>query len=231
MGSVLIEFGDEFEAQDEQALTERHVGAGIGGWRVFLEIFEIGAEIENEEELFVFAGAEEIGAEAGAAADHLPELGFGADELEEDEVQDFGHVDASVEHIDGDGDMRHGIDFGKTFNEGLGVFGFEGDDAGELAHVLRVIGVETLFDEAGVVVVFGEDDGFAEAVAIGYALAAAHEGFEDFVDCVFIKEPAIDGFGFDAVGRMSFGIVVPFDFIPGALFFLGGAQHGSGGNS
>ena len=53
----------------------------------------------------------------------------------------------------------------EVVDEGLGVLRLERDDPRELALVVRVVGVEALRDELGVVVVLGEDDGLAEPVA------------------------------------------------------------------
>ena len=51
-------------------------------------------------------GSEQISAQARAPPDHLPELDPRVDRLEEDEVGDLGHVDAGVEHVHGDGNVR-----------------------------------------------------------------------------------------------------------------------------
>ena len=54
----------------------------------------------------------------------------------------------------------------KVVDQRLGVVDLKIDDPGEMAHLVRVIGVEPLRDERGVVVVLGEDDGLAQFVAI-----------------------------------------------------------------
>ena len=73
---------------------------------VLAEKFEVLAVVEDAEELLVLAGAEEIGAKPRAAADHLPKLRLRPDQLEEHEVDDLRHVDAGIEHVDGDRDVR-----------------------------------------------------------------------------------------------------------------------------
>ena len=54
----------------------------------------------------VLTGPKEVFAEAGTAADHLPELGLRSNELQEYKVHDLWDVYARIEHIHGDGDMR-----------------------------------------------------------------------------------------------------------------------------
>ena len=46
------------------------------------------------------------------------------------------------------------------------------DDTGKMTGILRAIGVEAFGDEDRMVVILREDDGFAEASAAGYFLAA-----------------------------------------------------------
>jgi hypothetical protein len=49
---------------------------------------------------------------------------------------------------------------------------------------VRVVGIEALGDELGVVVVLGEDDGLAQPVATGHLLPLGHQGLEHLVDGV-----------------------------------------------
>ncbi len=117
---------------------------------VLAEELEVLAVVEDVEELLVLPGPEQVGTEPRAAADHLPELGLRAHQLEEDEIHDLRHVDAGVEHVDRDGDVRRLVLVREVVDQALRVLGLEGDDAGELALVVRVVGVEALGDELGV---------------------------------------------------------------------------------
>ena len=85
-----------------QRLLERALGPG----QVLAEELEVLAEVEDVEVLLVLARAEQVRAQPRAAADHLPELGLRAHQLEEHEVDDLRHVDAGVEHVDRDRDVR-----------------------------------------------------------------------------------------------------------------------------
>ena len=75
-------------------------------FRVLIEELEVLAEVEDQEVLLVLSRTEQVRAQPRAAADHLPELGLRADDLEEDEVDHLRHVDAGVEHVDRYGDVR-----------------------------------------------------------------------------------------------------------------------------
>ena len=96
-------------------------------------------------------GRKQVRAQPRATPHHLPELGLGAHQLEEDQVDDLRDVDAGVEHVHRDGDVRRLVLDREVIDQALGVFGLEGDDPGELALEVRVVGIEALGDELGVV--------------------------------------------------------------------------------
>ena len=73
---------------------------------ILAEEVEIEAEVEDAEVLFAVVRTEQIRTESRAASDHLPELDLRVDRLEEDQVHDLGNVDAGVEHVHRDGDVR-----------------------------------------------------------------------------------------------------------------------------
>jgi hypothetical protein len=75
-----------------------------------MEELEVLAKVEDEELFLVLTRPKQIWAEAGSSSDHLPKLGLGADNLEENKVYDLRHVDASVQHIDGDSDVGGFLD-------------------------------------------------------------------------------------------------------------------------
>jgi hypothetical protein len=70
-------------------------------------------------------GPEEIRAEPRSAPEHLPELGLRADQLEEDEVHHLRDVDAGVEHVDRDGDVRRLVLVREGVDQTLRVFRLE----------------------------------------------------------------------------------------------------------
>ena len=83
---------------------------GNSGWHaVFGLLAEVVLPEVDDQELGLLAVGQAVEEAArllvaGAAADHLPELDAGLHRLHEHEVHDFGHVNAGVEHVHGDGD-------------------------------------------------------------------------------------------------------------------------------
>src|SRR3546814_9767700 len=67
--------------------------AADGAGRILVEVFEVGAEVEDEELALVLHRAEKIRAQARAAPDHLQELHLRANRLEEHQVDDLRHVE------------------------------------------------------------------------------------------------------------------------------------------
>ena len=88
--------------------------------------------------MLIDALTEDVFAFAGTTADHLPELNLGLYLLEEDQVEDFRHVDTSVQHIHGYGNLRHlGWD-AEVVDEVLGVCNLIVDEDAEIAAVFRI---------------------------------------------------------------------------------------------
>ena len=107
----------------------------------------------------------------------------------------------------------------KCVDQALGIFGLEGDDAGKLALVVRIVRVEAFSDELGMVVVLGEDDGLAQPVAACDLLAVGHQVLKHLVDRVRVEQPLVDRCGFDLVRDRA--VLVPFQRVPLLLFFIG----------
>ena len=107
---------------------------------------------------------------------------------------------------------REGVD------QALRVFDLEGDGAGEGSLEVRVIDVEALGDEVGMVLVLGKDDGLPQAVAAGHLEAARHQVGEHLVDGVGVEQPLVDRRGLDALGDGA--VLVPLDGVPRLLILL-----------
>src|SRR5947208_3387300 len=71
-----------------------------------VEELEIAAEVEHEEVLLVLTWPEQVWTQPRAAAEHLPELRLRPDGLGEHQIDDLGDVDAGVEHVHADRDVR-----------------------------------------------------------------------------------------------------------------------------
>ena len=80
---------------------------------------------------------------------------------------------------------------------------------------MRVVEIEALLDEYGVVVIAGEDDGLAEAVTAFDLETFRHEVLEDFVHRVGVEQPVVDGGGVDAVWRDAIAVyIAPVERFP-----------------
>ena len=155
------------------------------------EILQVLAVVKDIEKLLVLARPVQIGAQACSSSYHLPELGFGPDDFEKNQIDHFRHVDASVEHVHRYGDMRHAVLHREFVNQALHVLGLIGHDAGELPFVVRVVDIEAFGDKIGVSIALRKYDGFAQAVATGHLLAIGHQMFEHLVHCVDVEQPFV----------------------------------------
>src|SRR5439155_12913632 len=126
------------------------------------------------------------------------------DELEEDEVDDFGHVDSGIEHIDRDRDVRRLRRNREAVDQALRILDREIDQACEFTFVLGVILVETFRDEYGVRVILRENDGFAETISTSHLLTSRHQMLKHLVDRVLVEEPFVYSLRFDAIRNLSF---------------------------
>ena len=142
---------------------------------VLAEKFKVLAVIKHVEELLVLTGSIQVRAQPRATPHHLPELGFGPNHLEEHQIDDLRHVDAGVQHVHRNSDVRHALLGGELVNQALRVFGLVGHHAGKMTVVVRVVEVEALGNELGVGVVLGKHDGLAKAVATGHLFATGHQ--------------------------------------------------------
>ena len=100
----------------------------------------------------------------------------------------------------------------------LGVFGLEVDYARERAFEMRIIGIEAIDDELGMVVVLGENDRLTKAITVRYLETLRHQVFKYLVDRVVVEQPLIDGRSLDL--RRDRARLVPFDRVPVFLLFL-----------
>ena len=227
-----LDGGEQLDATLEEAGAEGFTATALDAVGVLAEEVEIEAEVEDAEVLLVLIRAEEVFAKAGATAYHLPELDLGVNRLEEDQVGDLRHVDAGIQHVHGNGDVRGFVLFGKVVEDALWVFCVVVDDACEVSCVMRVVEIETLLDEYRVVVIAGEDDGLAESVASFDLEAFFHQVLEHFVYRVGIEQPTVDCGGLHGVRCADVAVVVspverfPFGFLRIAEIIVADAVAG-----
>ena len=101
-----LDAGQQPHPRPKEPGAEGNAATVLDPLRMLAEKVEVEAEVEDAEVVLVVPGSEQIGAQARAAPDHLPELDPRVDRLEEDQVGDLGHVDAGIEHVHRDRDVR-----------------------------------------------------------------------------------------------------------------------------
>ena len=186
----ILQLVSDLRLEVEDSTGQRdHVGGGFAF--VHAEELEVAAEVEDVKLVLVRA-VQKSRAEAGAAADHLPELGLAHDLFEEDQIQHLRHVDAGVQHIHRNGDLRQLLRVGKLIDGALDVGHVVVDDLGP-AHEVRVLLAEDLEDLFGVGVVLGKDDGLADLVAVVDLEAVGHEDIQHLADGVLVEDPLVEG--------------------------------------
>ena len=146
--------------------VEKAFRQGLGRDRVtavgcLAEILDIAAPVEDEEELLIDTLTEDVLTLAGTTANHLPELNLWLNLLEEDQVEDFRHVDTSIQHIHGNGNLRHLCRDTEVVDEVLGICDLIVDQYAEIAAVFRIQVGKALDNELGMLVIVGKDDGLA----------------------------------------------------------------------
>ncbi|MNC61664.1 hypothetical protein D3C75_1116240 [compost metagenome] len=110
----------------------------------------------------MLALTKQIGAQACASTDHLPELHPGLHRLSEYQVNHFRHIDAGVEHVYRDGDAEVVLWFFEFFDQRTHVRDLVVDDLADLAAILRVELAEEFFQVLSMVLTLGKDDGLAD---------------------------------------------------------------------
>ena len=150
--------------------------------------------IKNQKFRLVNSGAEQVQAQARAAAYHLPELDLALDRLGKDQINHFGNVDASVEHIHRYGDAQIGLAL-ELIDQFFGARLLRVDHATQLAGELRIHAVEQFRQQPGVGDIARKDDGFSRQLTIGIAYAVVHQVAQNDAVGVQIEHNVIDFLG------------------------------------
>src|SRR5438270_7199467 len=81
----LVQLADKLDPRREQPLCQGIPRDPVRQIGVLVEELEIAAPVEDVEIFLVPPGSEQVRTQPRAAPDHLPELGLGTDDLEENE--------------------------------------------------------------------------------------------------------------------------------------------------
>ena len=100
----ILQFIRDFKLQAEnRALNGNHIRSSISF--VHAEELKISAEVKNVKLLFILT-IQKPRTQARTAPDHLPELCLAQNLFEKDQIQNLRHINASVQHIHRNGDLR-----------------------------------------------------------------------------------------------------------------------------
>ena len=101
-----LDVGQQLHPRPKEPGAEGNAATDLDPLRMLAKKVEVETAVEDAEVLLVIPWSEQIGAQSRAAPDHLPELDPRVDRLKEDQVGHRWHVDAGIEHVHGDCDVR-----------------------------------------------------------------------------------------------------------------------------
>ena len=195
----ILELVDDLSFQIEDgALQGRLVGSGLA--LVHSEEFEVAAQVEDVE-LGLVLPVYQPRTQTGAPADHLPEFRFAHDLLEKHQIQHLGHINASVQHVHGDGDLGKLLGIGELVDGALGVGHVVVDDLG-IAGQVGILFAEDFQNFFGVAVVLGEDDGLAQLLPVVDLQSVGHQQVQGQTDGVLVEQPLVEGGGLNPLGQL-----------------------------
>ena len=195
----ILELIDNLGFQIENRTLQSHLVGGSFSL-VHAEEFEVSAEVEDVE-FFLILAVHQSRAQPGAPSYHLPELGLAHHLFEEYQVQHLRHIDAGVQHVYGDGDLRQLFRVGELVDGALSVGHVVVDDLG-VARQMRILLAEHLQDLLSMTVVLGEDDGLAQLLPVVDFHPVGHQQIQGQLDGILVEEPLVEGGGLDPLRQL-----------------------------
>ena len=113
----ILQLVNNLEHQIEDSPLHSHPGYSLFSFS-HTEKFKIAAKIEYIKLTLIFSINKSRTA-SSTTANHLPKLGLTHNLLEEDQIQNFRHIDSSVQHINGYSNLRHFLAVRKFINSTL----------------------------------------------------------------------------------------------------------------
>ena len=148
--------------------------------------------IEDQKLLLVFAPTEQIGTQAGASTNHLPEFDPGLYRLGEHKIDHLRHVDTGVQHVDRNGYSEIVIRLFELLDQRADMGDAIVDNLANLGPILRIEFAEELLEMLSVILTLSEDDCFANQRA-GFILdAVVDQVFQNYPIGIFTEDPAAD---------------------------------------
>ena len=180
---------------EDRTLQGNHIGGGPS--LVHAKELKVAAEVEDVELVLVLT-VQQPRTQTGASPNHLPELCLAHDLLEKHQIQHFRHVNAGVQHVYGNGDLRQLLRVGKLVNGALGIGHVVVDDLGK-AGKMRVFLIENRKDLLCMGVILCKDDRLAQFIAIVDGQTVGHQCIQYLSDGIFIEDPFVQRRGRNAL--------------------------------
>ena len=187
IGDILQLISDLCFQMEDRSLQRDHI-CGRSSF-VHAEELKVAAKIKYIELLLVRA-VDQSRTEPRPAPNHLPELRLAHDLLEENEIQHLRHVDAGIEHIHRDRDLRQLLRIGEFVDRALRV-GHVVVDHLCAAGKLRILSIEDFQNLFRVRVALGKDDRLADPVAVVDLQPFGHQHMQHLADRVLIEDPLV----------------------------------------
>ncbi|MNJ30227.1 hypothetical protein D3C77_248230 [compost metagenome] len=167
--------------------------------------------------MLVFAPTEQIGTQASAPTNHLPEFDPGFNRLGKHKVDHLRHVDTGVQHVDRNSYSEVVIRFFELLDQRAHIGDAVVDNLADLDPVLRVEFAEESFEMLSVILALSEDDCLAYQRA-GFILdAVVDQVFQNNSISVFTEDLAANVLAGD--GR-ALGLLFAEIFLELGLLFV-----------
>ena len=209
----ILQFIRDFKLQTEnRTLNGNHIRGSISF--VHAEELKIPAEVKNVKLLLVLT-IQKPRTQAGSATDHLPEFCLAQNLFEKDQIQNLRHIDAGVQHIHRDGNLRQFLRVRKFVNGTLRITKPIVDHHGIAVHV-RIFLIEHFEDFFCVVVALGKNNRFSNFAAVVDFQGVLHHDIQDLPNGVLVEQPAVQSRCINAGRQVAVfilkGVFVGFPF-------------------
>ena len=168
---AFLQSHSNFNLLAENILRQCLCFPGFISFLVFPEIFKIAAVIENQEAPFIricsinLIHAGQALTQTGATSNHLPKLCLGAHLLEKHQIDAFRHINTSVHHIHGHGNMRLFLRLFEIIYDGLSITIITNHALGKWTVILRVEFVKPLQNKFSMAFILRKDNGFTQPIS------------------------------------------------------------------
>ena len=161
MKGALLQKGHQPDFLAKDSFRKAFSVSPVNPLGILTEEFKISQIVKNVKTRLILTGPEQIFAKPGAPADHLPKLRPGTHLLEEHQIHNFRHINARIQHIHGNSNLRVFFRCLKRRNPFLGIGHLIINHLGKMPVIVRIQFVEAILNKDRMLVVGGKNDGFS----------------------------------------------------------------------